>query len=399
MAVYNDYTVEVYDLGTTSWVEIPMIQNLRCTLGRRTSTDQWQIASAYFQARYPTGFDSPITALQVDAWIRFSFPGRAYAGWTGQVRDVRTEINLPWDGVDTGPGDILMIEAEGYGGTWGRYDRTFQDVTNLPLEGVLGIIANPFAPYTDDGPLSGNDLPDTEANEVGYNGGARDSWTWLIAASETTQARICDGVAYNSVTFDGNGTNGQPSLWVSNQSSFVAAGITFSDTTNDATHCPYFQLEYEGLADTYFTQITLTPEKTATYTLDLIESSIQRTYNINTLNTDATQAAYLASFLGAQYSDTSPGIARLVARTSGQHTQNLDTLGIANQELGYLVLNQVAIEIRGQTYLAQIEGVEVSATLGETVFTYYLSPVASVGWFTLDSATLGVLDEDRLAYT
>jgi hypothetical protein len=399
MAAYNDYTVEVYDTVTNAWVEIPLVQSLRCTLGRQTTTEQWQTSTATIEARYPTGFDSPIGALQVDRWIRFTFPGRTVPAWTGTVRNVRTEIELPWDGVDTGQGDRLIIEAEGYSATWGRYQRIFQNINAVDLPTLLDIVASPFPPYNDYGLLSGSDMPDVPATEVGYNGGERNSFTWLVAAADTTQARLCDGVAYDTATFYGSGVDGEPALWVSNQSSFVAAGITFSDTTNDATHALFHQLEFEGLADTYFTQITLNPEKTATYTLDVVASSVQRTYEIGTYNTNQTQAAYLASFFGAQYAATTPGIGRITARTSGQHTQNLDTLGVANQQLGYLVLNQVAVEIRGQTYYAQIEGVEVSATLGETVFTYYLSPVASIGWFILDDSDYGVLDQNRLAYT
>jgi hypothetical protein len=140
MAAYNDYTVEVYDPGTTAWVEIPLVQNLRCTLGRQTTSEQWQNSRPTIEARYPTGFDTPIGALQVDAWIRFTFPGRTVPAWTGTVRNVRTEIELPWDGVDTGQGDRLLIEAEGYSGTWGRYQRIFQNINVLSYPFLKNLI-------------------------------------------------------------------------------------------------------------------------------------------------------------------------------------------------------------------------------------------------------------------
>lgn len=387
MAVYNAYTVEFYD--GANWVTIDDVLTLRCTVGRFRSTDPWQISTTTVRARYPGGFDTPL-ALTVGTQIRWYFPGRSSTkpSWTGVVKNVRNLWAMPWNSAtDVGNGDEIEIEMEGGLAFWGRQSRQFTSlIDNFPT--IITIIGDGAG-----GP-AGTDVPDVTATKVEYSAGTKLMLSWLTQAVAGFQARIVDGIknqaAWNSSPAD------VAALWVSSYSVTPDAPVTFSDTTNDATHRAYTEVEFDGIADEFFNRVEVIPESANLQFAQTLPGN--RLLSVPTYNINNATADYLADYLLALYSNPAPSMARIRATTAGQHTQNLDTLGVADLELGYLVQYRVALDLRGQTFYGQIEGVEVDANLSETVFTFHLSPADAGNWFTLDSADYGVLDEDRLGF-
>jgi hypothetical protein len=369
VAVYNDYTVEFYDDVAAAWVDVPNVLSLRCSLGRNQASDQWAVSSGLARARFTGAFD--IADVKVGAEVRWFAPGRTGTPtYSGYVKDARVIWGIPYDSVSgVGNGDEIEIEFEGM---LGRLGRSFEGL-EFP-EHVSFIWSNTNVP---DVPFSLMRAADGEYNEQVIQ----------IRMSDTVQGRICDGVYLNS----------RSDAYLAASTDTPYAPITFSDTDNDATHRVYSELEFSGLANDYFTFVTVAPDQFPPVTASAGVSQI-RNYDLITWSASTAAAQYLADYLLVKFGNPAAAPSRIRARTSGQHTQNLDTLGVSGLELGYLVKYRVAIEFRGQTYYAQIEGIDVEADLSETTYTYYLSPDDGVGWFTLDSATLGVLDEDRLGF-
>jgi hypothetical protein len=283
---------------------------------------------------------------------------------------------MPWDGVDTGNGDEIEVDIEGELGVFGRQNKTLP--VNTGPSQWSGYLLDLFIP---------NNVPDGPASLLLTEAGTYNFQTFIQRAADTTQARLSDGVKIPS---------GDADIYFTNSSDTPYATVKFSDTTNNSTNRTYFEIDFDGLADDYFTIITVQPDEVVAQTVDT--GGEDRNYEVLTLNASTEAAADLARYLGAKFGSPTITPSRIAARTGGQQTQNLDTLGASNLELGYLVKYRIQIDFRGHTFYAQLEGVELSANLSETTYTYYLSPDDGVGWFTLDSATLGVLDEDRLGF-
>ena len=388
MAVYNGYTVEL--LNGTNVVTVGDVQSLSCFVGRQGSTDQWQVSSTTIRARYPQGYDSPLAGLDADAPVVWYAPDETYPSWAGRITNVTVDYGLPWDGVDTGVEDYLTITAEGGLGIWGRGNITLPGGPVQYFQDMLDVNAQP----------SRSDIPNVTAALLNFNiDDPRPALDWLQQASASVQAVVQDGVS--AVADSRSATVG-----VELQSQRSTCEVSFSDVTNDSTHRVYSEIIFDGLADNYYTRITVNPENVAAQSVVLLGNDPPyRQLNVETFNADTAQALSIASGLAAQYGVPLIGLAQIQAKTSAQHTQNLHTLTAPVSpapstitQLGDLVGSLIQVDFRGDTYYAIIEGVSVSAGLNETVFTYYLTPSDIAVWFTLDSTEFGELDDDRLAY-
>lgn len=389
MTVHNAYVVQYYNTATSTWVAINDVFSLRCMVGRYTSTNQWPISTTTVRARYPGGFDTPLP-LTVGMSVRWFAPGRATnkPSWTGLIKNVRTKWGMPWNATsEIGNDDELEIEMEGGLALWGRQQLLFSTSTlefKLAVDTTSTLTNAPIGTFFSTKP----------AYDVSYNGGTKLLLSWLTQAIAGFQARICDGVA-NQQAWNGF-PSGIPSVWVAEYKDTPQAPVTFSDTANNATNRKYTEVEFDGLVDEYFNRVEIAPERQAEQTASI--SPGNRVLSVPTYNATTGDADYLADFLLALYSNPTLSMARITATTANQQTQNLDTLGVTDLELGYLVQYRVALELRGQTFYGQIEGVEIDAGLSETVYTYHLSPATAGNWFTLDSADYGRLNEDRLGF-
>lgn len=395
MPTYSDFTVEYWN-APNDWVVLDFVQSLSCSVGRRASTDEWQVSTCTFTINNPAVFSSPIAPLVPGRWVRWFAPGRdtTKPSWVGSIRDVRLDVEIVWDSVNSlGNADVLTVDCEGHLATWGRSLGAPSSFFTMPTD-FPDVMDEWYDTDSSDlryGPVD-TSLPFFRLNWSGQSSGA----DWLRTAAATADVRILDGIENDSAW--NTGTDEEPSLYLVAQSDVDVAGVTFSDTTNDATHRAFSQISFDSLADSTFTQVIVAPDQVAEQSARF-GSAPYRDLSVSTYSATTDEALTLAEYFLNLYKTPSLGVAELVAYTQGQHTKNLDTLGVTNLEFGYLPRYQIEIELRGQVFLAQIEGATVSAAPGQpTAWTYYLTPVPVLGWFTLDSADFGELDDDRLAY-
>jgi hypothetical protein len=386
MAVYNDYTVQFYDAGSSAWVDVTDVQSLSCFVGRDSAAAEFQVSTTSVSARYPGGFVAPYAGLTLGSWFRWAVPGRDVdvdgPSWVGVVADVTVEFGVPWDGSSTGVEDVISLQCEGGLSIWGRDDLTLIGNPNLSMQEILDQV---------DQPTTNTSIPNVAAAAIAYQRvDPIPALSWLQKATASIQGIIQDGIEETS--------DGSPSVRLLTQSQITVSDVSFSDTTNDSSHRVYSEIGFDGLGENYFTRVTVIPEQVAKADAS-VGSAPFRQLNVDTINAATSVAQSIANGLLAQFGTPVIGLSRLSARTSGQQTQNLDTMLVSGvPPLGDLIGRRVEVAFRGQTLYAEIVGVRVSADLNETVFTYSLAPAEAVFWFTLDSTEFGELDDDRLAF-
>lgn len=388
MAVWNDYAVE-YRNGVT-WTSIDNAQQLTFTVGRQLPTDPWQTSTGTIRVWYPNGYSTPIANLAVGSLIRWFAPGRAATKptWTGYVRNVFLEVDIPWTtATSTGNGDFLVIECEGELAKLGRANATLSGFAAINMATAIGYLATASGAAVYQRGWSAIEF------NIGYSAGTYQALQHANVLATTGNARMIDGVRVDASTTT-------PACFIANASLQTVAPVAFSDTANDATHRVYDGLQFDGLADNYYTEVVVTPQSGSAQTKSY-GSAPYRTLALSTysLSTGDGSAANLAALNLNLYKLPTLGVSQLSATSAGQHTQNLDTLGVTDLELGDLVMRYVLVDFRGTTYAAQIEGAVLTATADQTRITYYLAPATYAGWLTLDDATLGVLDQNRLGFT
>lgn len=410
MTVWNSWTVEY--LNGSTWTAIDNVQQLECMVGRRRLLDPWPTSTATMTVWYPEGWATPIPNLAIGSQIRFFAPGRSATkpSWTGYVSNLRVDLGVMWDsGTSDGNLDFLTIEAEGYISRLGRLPTTTWDLElsydftevwddNLKIRTVTNL--DRTSPWNDGtyeeflrpsgGPLAGS------VDQLGQ----------LQAWSQMMGHRLYDGVRRSWTV--GIGTADQPATYIGIPvEDPVMTTVRFSDTTNDSTNRQYDAVTFDSVFDLNYNAATVSFRDGA---LDpLAREQTSTSLNITPEQDYFTEFPIAAAGEAVKYRAVADRILRTLqppavsidsisATSAGQHTQNLDTLGVTDLELGYLPAYAVEVQLRGQTLYCQIEGVQITANTSETRFTYYLTTTGQTARFTLDSAAAGRLDINRLAF-
>ena len=423
MTLYNDWSVEY--LNGSTWTEIPNVQSVSCFVGRTNAVDEWGPSRATVTVWYPNGWNSPLANLASGTKIRLFAPGRTAANpsWTGLVADATLEVGQIWNSsTSTGNADFLTISCEGYIAAAGRFDGTIQlsgsyftTPSAIPIGELINVLSGAsFGPSRPRFVMSYDSSSSEITSSVDISPMTSSAHIWKFDPLEQLQAfcffgrfRLVDGVRKSWAS--GAGATNDPAMYVGRAPhETLTTTVGFSDVANNATNRIFDQVTFDGLADQYYNaaNITYNTDRTNPGAVSTVDADINLepirtitgtfpTWHAGAISPQPnydTVAAYYANV----YNPSAIAISTISATTSGQQTQNLDTLGIANLELGYLPLYVVPVTLRGQTFYCQIEGVQVTADTTSARFTYYVTPTGTTAWFTLDSAAFGVLDQNRL---
>ena len=376
MTVWNDYVVEYYTSGV--WTAIPNLQSLTCTIGRKQLTDSWSASNATFVFRYPTGFASPLANLNIDVPIRFRTPnyGVGNPTWTGYIKDASVEWGIPYkDGV--GQADYLIINAEDAFALWGR-------VVGDGLALTSGFVQTKINDATSYYGLTW--IGNVSAEPVGASTVDSSFMDWTQKILNTVQGRPLNG--YDNYLIPSK----PPIAYILRNDYITNESVSFSDTLNDATHRIYDQLNFDSLADNYYTQVLVRSPGLADQTAER-GAAPYRTLTVDTFSQNVSQMQDIANYVLFISQGQVIAPSSISAVSSGQHTQNLENLGDVWRNCVSFIIE---IVFRGQTFYSRIEGSTITATPEETRITYYLSPEEANLWFVLDSVTSGVLDQNRL---
>jgi hypothetical protein len=360
------------------WTALTNVQNIQFSIGRQAQLDQVKSGVGTIEMRYPTGYASPITALVAGTYIKIENTtgvGTPRIIWVGFVSDVTAQYGIPFAG-GVGQADYLTISIEGGFARFGR--------------------------------MQGNDYAmaaDTVANQLtaaNTQTGLTLSWTgttgspamaattvsstwgdWVARVCQTTNARIREF---------GNATT-----LVSPFNSNVST-INFSDVANNSTNQVYSKINFDSLADNFYTQVTVTPESFGAATVTQSGAAVPyRAYQTNTLNASNSQATDYANYLLGNYGTARFAISSFTCIAEAQADFQLDVIG-ASSSIILSAGTQVGVTFRGTTYQCLIEGVSVTATPANALYTYYVSGADLNAYLILDNTVFGTLDNNKLGY-
>jgi hypothetical protein len=370
------YTVS-YSLDDVTYTALTNVQNIQFSLGRQAQLDQVKASTGSFEMRYPTGFASPITALVAGTRVRVqNTTGVAYTIWSGRIDNVSAEYGIPYAG-GVGQADYLSVSMEGAFAVTGRMQgNNYAMAAGSIVSQMSNASTQTGLTFYFGGPSSTT----LAATNVSTTWG-----DWVSRVCQSTNSRIWDA-------FD--------SLSVSVISPFAVSinSVNFSDTANNSTNQVYNKINFDSLADNFYTQVTVTPESFGAATVTQAGASVPyRAYQANTLNDSTSQATDFAQYLLANYGTARFAISSFTCMAEAQSSFQLDKIG-AFDNLAYSPGTQVGVTFRGTTYQCIIEGVTMSATPAGASFTYYVSGADLNAYLVLDNPTFGRLDYNKLGY-
>jgi hypothetical protein len=382
---FDGYTTDAYwtdganqspsALKTTDWVALQNVQQVSATIGRQSLQDTFEPSRMTISARYPKGFSIPNTALKVDTPMRVKRTGSAYIMWTGRIRNVSVEYEIPYSNeTSVGVADNVAIECEGALAQWGRLQGNNLAVSAsdllTQLSNVLsGTNLNYGTTYTAaTAPLlSASTVSDSLAN-------------WLNIACATTGSTIKDGSDSNIVGVNGRDFAGD-------------LPVQFRDDINNSSYQTYDSIIFDSKSSDYFTEIEL---NTGSFGDVVVTTGTApfRTLRQETFSASASQATDLANYLLGIYGDNGFGISEISCKSEAQNDWNLD-LGYGWWDIiGYTTY----VFFRGQIFRCVITGATFTATPNESRFTYYVADIGLTPFLILDDAGAGILDINKLGW-
>lgn len=373
----QSYTV-AYSTNGTSWTNLTNVQNIFVNIGKRAQLDQVNASTASFEMRYPTGYASPITQLVTGSFIRISnTTGVSYPVWYGEITDVSATYGMPYS-AGVGNADFLRISCEGAFAAVGRMQGNGYSM-------AASTIIDQFQNANTQTGLNFGYLPLSSSTRLAATT-VNSTWgDWVNRVCQSTNSRLWDGIAYNGST-------------VISPFYDSVSTVNFSDVANNATNQVYSEISFDSLADNFYTQVTVTPETAGAATVTQAGAVLPyRTYQTNTLSETTSQATDYGNYLLSNYGTARFAISSVTCSGEAQASFQLDKMGV-NGEFGKTVGRQVAVTFRGTTFQCIVEGVTMSATPGESSFTFFLSGADLNAYLILNNATFGRLDFNKLGY-
>jgi hypothetical protein len=342
MSSFSGFVVEYYT--SSAWVSIPNLVSLNCTIGRKQITDSFAASNSTFVFRYPTGFVSPLANLNIDIPIRFRTPNNLTGepSWSGFIKDASVEWGKPFN-AGVGQADYLTIVAEDAFALWGR---VIGDGLALGAGPASGTISVATANY---GLVWNGNITSEPVGASTVTGSFMD-WTQKIL--NTVQGRPLNG--WNQPT--ALDAAQPPTAYLARNAEIYDATVQFSDTANDATNRIYDELTFDSLSDNFYTQVLVKSPGLADQTAET-GSAPYRTFTVDTFSDSTSQMDDIANYVLTIAQGQVIAPSSVSAVTSGQHTQNLDTLG--GSRFITTILNMVKITFRGTTYYTAVLKVQL----------------------------------------
>jgi hypothetical protein len=375
----NEYRAYYSTTIDGTYTQLSNLVEFSINVGRRHQLDQYGSATATLTFRYPTGFASPITQLVAGTFIRITGTENFPKNFSGRISNVSVQYGMPYSG-GVGNADYLLIECESWFASLGRMEGN--DYA-MPAGTVLSQVLNAFTP-------TGVSMTASAFSSEMAASTISSTWgDWLNRTAMSMNGRIIDAAQ-----------NGQ--IKVVSPFDLYQSPTVFTDEGPGDSKQVYNQIEFQSIADNFYTQVTVDPESFPAATVTKAGATTPyRTYETNTFNSSTAQATDLANYLLNNYGTSKLAISSISAsqRSQGNYFL-LDQIGIALGEGGVYacVGTQISIEFRGSTYVCVIEGCTVSGTPEDTIYTFHLSGADLNAYLILDNATFGKLNENKLGY-
>jgi hypothetical protein len=375
------YTTPVASYSATStgtYTALTGIQSILINRGRQKFQDPIPQSSCIIELIPATSYALPLAVGQcIDVRNANSASSPCY--FAGLITDIQRTYDMPYDS-STGyaPGDRITITATGGTGSLGSAVLTNDTWVSKKVYDVIDELCN------ENGVLFGGGLSNTSvASAQTYSGSLLDAINDLCRTGqyfiddmdnkrsrpEKTGAELAFG------TYTGS--------------------IIFSDTGFDTYR--YTNLEYLSSVQNTFNQVTVQAAGLANQTT----SSGTTPYNTlvySTFNNSTADALSLSSYLYELLSGRLTAVPYLMRTTTLQSESMLTWARIPTIDTNTNMMQSIIqINFRGTTAFAQVQGISTAFYEDYASIQFYLSPSLGTA-FTLDSASNGVLDTNRLGY-
>lgn len=366
-----DYNVFIYRAG--AWVEIDNVQGVSFTYGQQALTDSFSPPVYVITGRRPDlvgdvnigdlvsvsntatkNSNYTVTNYQINYGIK-----PAMDTWVMQIESAfsalaRSVVSVASWSTDTGAASRQVCQAAGIG---------LRD-TN-PLITPQGAVC------------SSQTVVDENGLDV-FLTLCRTSGTASIDPFGVLQFPYAQVTLWDSTTL----------RWVRFPTSNTTPSYTFTDSTAASTDCVYDELTFGSLALNYANKVVVTPAGGAPQT-------------VGTGNTAFTTTAYSATNAAAlqtanRYAGLLAASAKVPTSISFTLQQQSATAVLPDQSVMLNDPTYIKIIFRGSTYYASIIGQDLTSTPESTRITLHLCASENGNFFTLDSAALGVLNQNRL---
>lgn len=152
---------------------------------------------------------------------------------------------------------------------------------------------------------------------------------------------------------------------------------------------PYDQILFRSQADSFYDEVVVEPVGLASQSA----GSGARRYSLNSYNQTTSQAGDLAAYVLAtlQVQNSVPSVLSAISQVQ---TNNMAMRTFEGAASGA----QIGLILRGQKYFLFVEGATLTATPEQTRWSYNLVSSEALNFFILDSASFGVLDQNKLGF-
>jgi hypothetical protein len=367
-----------------SYTTITNIQEVSVSGGRQALVDNFSSTRCTITCRYPNGYTTPVSNLVSGQPISVQMrnePGltTAFTVFDGFVSDVEVQYGMPYQS-GVGQADYLVITCET---ALARLARTVGNGYAMPADTILEQITR-----ASNETLVGINYSSPDFTKQIGGTTVDGSWAdWLNQLALTVAGRIADTA---SIILTGQGPYEDVSTY----------GVSFSDSaTLGASDIPYNSIQFDSLAQNYFTQVTVDPVSFAAQTVSSIPvGESPRNYTVDTYNGSDAQTTDTANFYLSQFSTPKIGISQIGFTFNVLDTSALQTAVSRFFASFNPIAYQVPLLFRGTTYQAMIEGFQLSLTPESQSCSFYVSDNSLNNFLVLNNSNFGRLDFNKLGF-
>lgn len=398
---------------TPVWVDITssvrFLAGVTMTRGRSTEFDDFQAGRCTFTLdNRDRLFDPTYTAgtyygnlLPLRRFrVRASFESTTYDLFAGFILGWPQEYADQSDADATVP--VTLVDGFGVLALATLYDSAAAFTLDSATLGVLG--EDRLGVSGADAPVDGyaGDLAQTLLDAVGYPDVACDTGLSLVTSDVPTGSVLSkikqlekseDGFFY--IAGDGTAT------FLDRTSRQTLTRISTSQATfdDDGTDAPYGSIAFDYNADQIYNDVRRTGTSGQAQTAEdatSIQSYFRRTSEETLITVDDGVTRDLATVFLDRHKDPLVRVGQITVPV-GADPATLFPAAVGRELLDRVTVRRTPQDV-GSVYASEqlVEGITHSFDTKQWTTTLQLSPGFITAWFTLDSSTLGVLDEDQL---
>jgi hypothetical protein len=372
--------VAYYDSGTSSWLTMSGVQSINISRGRQRFQDPVSQSSAVIEI-IPTASTTFSVGQYVE--VKTTNSDNSVCFFQGRITDVDRSYSFPYDAASgETPQDRITISATGAVGVAGARQEEGVTWANIDAGTVIGAITFDQGLVT---PVSYSN--GVKASSQFYQGPLLDAVNKLL---NTAQLTIDDYqiIRFWMVTYNWLGFTYFPT-----GQQFKT--IAFTDTS-DTFKFRYTGLQYLSSVQNTFNEVEVTAEGASPQVTR--GTAPFNTLSYQTYNETNAAALNLSSYLYNLLSGQTTPVPFTITTDTNAEPRCRDLAEIPASTLTNAIIGQpVTVDFRGTSATGTVIGVNSNFYPDYAQVQLYLSP--SLGTpFTLDSASFGVLDQNRLGY-